>query len=64
MTLPVRYFIINDKTQIMHIFGCCQHTKPRSVPIRLFDKQEELENYAGRKLRLCKACRETYQQME
>ena len=40
----------------MHIYGCCQQTKPRSVPIRLFDTSRELENYAGRSLKLCKAC--------
>ena len=53
---PVRYFIVNRHTQTMHIFGCCQQTKPRSVPIRLFDTKKELEVYAGRPLKLCKAC--------
>ena len=55
--MPIRYFILNDKTAIMHIHGLCQQTKPRSVPIRLFDSQAELEAYAGRPLQLCKACR-------
>ena len=40
----------------MHIYGGCQQTKPRSVPIRLFDTSQELEKYAGRSLKLCKAC--------
>ncbi len=53
---PVRYFVINAKTDIMHIHGHCQQTKPRAVPIRLFDTQEELEAYAGRPLKMCKAC--------
>ena len=53
---PVRYFVINAKTDIMHIHGHCQQTKPRAVPIRLFDTQEELEAYAGRPLKICKAC--------
>lgn len=53
---PVRYFVINTKTDIMHIDGFCQQTKPRSVPIRLFDTYQELETYAGRSLKLCKAC--------
>ena len=53
---PVRYFVINEKTNIMHIYGGCQQTKPRSVPIRLFDTKQELEAYAGRTLTLCKAC--------
>ena len=53
---PIRYFVINEKTNIMHIYGCCQQTKPRSVPIRLFDTKQELETYAGRPLQLCKAC--------
>jgi hypothetical protein len=53
---PVRYFIINEKTNIMHTYGCCQQTKPRSVPIRLFDTSQELGKYAGRSLKLCKAC--------
>lgn len=53
---PVRYFVINAKTDIMHIYGCCQQTKSRSVPIRLFDTIQELENYAGRSLKLCKDC--------
>ena len=55
--MPVRYFIINSKTTTMHIYGGCQHTKARSIPIRLFDTPQELEAYAGRKLRLCENCR-------
>jgi len=55
--MPIRYFILNEKTKVMHIHGFCQQTKPRSVPIRLFDTQAELETYAGRPLQLCKACR-------
>ena len=53
---PIRYFVINEKTSVMHIYGCCQQTKPRSVPIRLFDTRQELEAYAGRPLQLCMAC--------
>jgi len=41
----------------MHVYGCCQQTKVRNIPIRLFDTPEELENYAGRKLTLCENCR-------
>jgi hypothetical protein len=55
--LPIRYFVINAKTSTMHIYGCCQQTKVRNVPIRLFDTIEELETYAGRKLTLCENCR-------
>ena len=55
--MPIRYFIINTKTNVMHIYGFCQQTKPRSVPIRLFDTHEELEVYAGRPLKLCSTCR-------
>lgn len=51
-----RYFIINSKTDIMHIQGFCQQTRPRKIPIRLFEDPAELEEYAGRKLRLCKIC--------
>ena len=58
---PVRYFIINAKTDIMHIHGYCQQTKPRAVPIRLFDTPRELEAYAGRPLTLCKACQKAAQ---
>ena len=53
---PVRYFVVNATTSTMHIYGRCQHTKPRSVPIRLFDTVRELEAYTGRTLTLCKAC--------
>ncbi len=53
---PVRFFVVNVGTNIMHIYGRCQQTKPRSVPIRLFDTPQELEAYAGRPLKLCKAC--------
>jgi hypothetical protein len=56
MILSIRYFVLNAKTATMHIYGYCQHTKVRSIPIRLFDTQEELESYAGRKLTLCKDC--------
>ena len=55
--MPIRYFIINSKTTTMHIYGGCQQTKARSIPIRLFDTPEELEVYAGRKLKLCENCR-------
>ena len=55
--MPIRYFIVNAKTKTMHIHGCCQQTKVRNVPIRLFDSPEELETYAGRKLKLCESCR-------
>lgn len=54
--MPIRYFVINGKTRIMHIYGYCQQTKVRNVPIRLFDTQQELEHYAGRPLSLCKDC--------
>ena len=57
--MPIRYFILNAKTNTMHIHGYCQHTKVRKVPIRLFDTPEELEAYAGRKLCLCKECQKT-----
>ena len=40
----------------MHIFGFCQQTKERNIPIRLFDSKEELEEYAGRSLHLCRTC--------
>ena len=55
--MPTRYFIVNAKTKTMHIYGCCQQTKVRNIPIRLFDSTEELESYAGRKLNLCENCR-------
>jgi len=54
---PVRYFTLNEKTNIMHIHGYCRQTKNRSIPIRLFDTPEELETYAGRPLTLCLHCR-------
>lgn len=55
--MPIRYFVLNSKTTVMHIYGCCQQTKVRNIPIRLFDTPEELEAYAGRKLTLCENCR-------
>ena len=62
--MPIRYFILNAKTQIMHIHGFCQQTKPRSVPIRLFDTQAELEAYAGRPLHLCKTCQKELSELK
>ena len=55
--MPIRYFVINSKTTTMHIYGGCQQTKARSIPIRLFDTPQELEIYAGRQLKLCENCR-------
>lgn len=57
---PARYFVINAQTDIMHIHGYCQQTKPRNMPIRLFDTSEELERYAGRPLRLCQDCAKVF----
>ena len=63
MRPPIRYFIINEKTNIMHVFGFCQQTKKRNVPIRLFDQIEELESYAGRPLRMCRTCAQELKQL-
>ena len=59
---PIRYFVVNNKTKVMHIYGYCQQTKPRNIPIRLFDTSQELEAYTGRKLCLCKDCAKQQQQ--
>ena len=64
MQPPIRYFVINNKTEIMHIFGFCQQTKKRSIPIRLFDSKEELAEYAGRPLCLCRICAQELEQLE
>ena len=61
---PIRYFVVNEKTEIMHVFGLCRQTKKRSVPIRLFDNPEELCVYAGRPLRLCRACQTELRHMK
>jgi len=54
--LPTKYFVIGPRSEVMHIYGCCRQTRPRNIPIRLFDTQEELIAYAGRPLILCKHC--------
>ena len=56
MELPIRYFVLNAKTNTAHIYGYCQQTKPRPIPIRLFDSFENLETYAKRPLKLCAQC--------
>lgn len=61
---PVRYFVINSNTRIMHIQGYCQQTKDRPVPIRLFDTVQELEAYAGRPLQLCRHCRKAMEKQQ
>lgn len=60
--MPIRYFVINTKTDTMHIYGYCMQTKVRKIPIRLFDTPQELEAHAGRKLRLCENCRKKMKQ--
>ena len=62
--MQIRYFIINTKTDVMHIHGFCEHTKPRKVPIRLFDDVPSLESYSGRKLRLCQTCQKKLSQFK
>ena len=59
MKLTLRYFIINKNTTVMHIYGMCQQTKPRNVAIRLFEKESDLIEYAGRPLRLCQSCQQS-----
>lgn len=51
-----KYFVVGPRSQVMHIYGCCRQTKPRAVPIRLFDTKEALLEYAGRPLIMCKHC--------
>ena len=63
MEIPIRYFVINRETPVMHIYGFCQQTKPRAVPIRLFDRAEDLEKHTGRSLTLCKACQKKMEQI-
>lgn len=62
--MPIRYFILNSKTPTMHVFGLCRQTKPRPVPIRLFDSPEELIAYAGRPLRLCALCQKELESLK
>ena len=64
MNVPIRYFVINKKTQIMHVYGFCQQTKPRNIPIRLFDTEAELREYAGRELTMCQACRKELESLK
>ena len=62
--MPIRYFVVNSKPTTMHIYGGCQQTKVRKIPIRLFDTPQELEAYAGRKLKLCENCRKKTSEMK
>ncbi len=62
MNRPIRYFVVNDKTQIMHILGLCPQTKNRDVPIRLFDSPQQLQEYAGRELNMCSICARAHRQ--
>ena len=64
MESAIRYFVINGKTTVMHIYGFCQQTKTRMIPIRLFESIEELQQYTARKLVLCKACRRRLEQVK
>lgn len=64
MRIPIRYFVVNAQSPVMHVFGLCRQTKKRSVPIRLFDTPQELESHTGRSLRLCKTCRQEMAQMK
>ena len=59
-----KYFVVGPRSNTMHIYGCCRQTKPRSVPIRLFDTKEELIAYAGRPLTMCKACQKRFVKMK
>ena len=52
-----RYFVINKNTSVMHVHGLCQQTKPRDIPIRLFESPKQVSEYAQRDLRLCRVCR-------
>mgnify|MGYP003326088740 CR=1 FL=1 len=62
--MPVRYFVVNRKTTVMPIYGCCQQTKVRKIPIRLFDTPQEVEAYVGRSLNLCENCRKRQSQLK
>lgn len=64
MRTPIRFFVVNNQTSVMHIHGLCRQTKNRNIPIRLFDTQQELMDYTGRKLRLCRDCQLMYRQLK
>ncbi len=53
---PIRYFLVNTKTNIAHAYDCCPQTKTRSIPIRLFEDWRELEVYAQHRVVLCRTC--------
>ena len=62
--MRIQYFVINDRAKVLHIYGGCRHTRPRAVPIRLFDSQPEAQRYAGRPLVLCKRCQKSLENSE
>ena len=64
MHTPIRYFVVNEKSQVMHVFGFCPQTKVRKIPIRLFDTQEQLCRHMGRAYRLCAACAREHKEMK
>ena len=64
MRAPIRYFVVNENTKVMHIFGFCPQTKVRKIPIRLFDIPEQLYQHVGRPLRLCAVCAREQEEMK
>ena len=59
-----KYFVVGPRSNTMHMYGCCRQTKPRAVPIRLFDTEKELLDYAGRPLVMCKSCQKAAEKMK
>ena len=59
-----RFFVINLQTNVMHIYGYCQQTKAREIPLRLFEDVQQLQQYAGKPLRMCAVCEKNKQSHE
>lgn len=53
--MALKYFV-NEKTGKWHIVGFCCHSKNPSADKKMFDSEEELYDYFGRKTIPCLLC--------
>ncbi len=47
-------FVLNTKTNCLHIIGYCQHSQPMN-PV-FFGTEDEALAYGGRSISMCKTC--------
>lgn len=52
----MKQYLFNPNTGTLHIYGFCCHAKHTPAHYKCFDTEQEVYQYAGRAVKICKIC--------